>query len=282
MKIRKLALLAATTGALACGGVAAAPITFDFSGGGNLYNSQGNVLTYTVDGVTATVTSWGRTSGSSNTTFAAAATGQWSPGLGICDADEGFGSSCNTTSEHYADNSSRLEFFLIQFSAPVSLTSANVWVPSGKDGDVSFGAADLAALYSLAGMNIGGVQAAFGGLTGLDTAAGTRDIDLGGLTFNSLLIGAAYPNPGEQKVETYTYNGACIEWYTYGDKKGQCKKYERLTGTRTVTVDPLDDFFKLASVTVESSKDVPLPGTLALLGLGLAGFGIARRRAVQM
>jgi hypothetical protein len=39
--------------------------------------------------------------------------------------------------------------------------------------------------------------------------------------------------------------------------------------------DDITDYFKLSSVTL---TQVPLPGTLGLLGLGLAGLGMARRR----
>lgn len=38
-----------------------------------------------------------------------------------------------------------------------------------------------------------------------------------------------------------------------------------------------NDRFKLSSITVEIPNEVPVPGTLGLLGLGLMGLGIARR-----
>ncbi len=247
MKIRKLALLATTIGALACASVSAATITFDFktSGGVVTGSSYGNIRAYTDigSGLTLTVTSFGLTGGSSSSrTWQTAYTGYYSGnGLGICDRYEG--TDCGSP-QHQADNKDRYDFFLLQFSSAVDPTSATIRSFSSseslRDRDISYGVgswtpADLLAMTSSQAGTM------LGALTDDDYSSGSSALSV---PFTSGFVSSLFFGP------------------QYGSGAGA------------------NDFWKLQSLTVVTrDSKVPLPGTLALLGLGLAGFGFARRRA---
>jgi hypothetical protein len=180
--------------------MAAATINFDTGGTNVNGGSFGNVRTFVSGTTTITVTSYGLT-GNGNTTFQTAQTGQFSPGLGICNQSEGLG--CGDPN-HQADNSGPQDFFLIQFSSAVNLSSIFInpfcgtdCPAGGWDRDITYyTAANLAANLSLAGLSPGTLPAGFGaGTTVNNSPGGGLSIPLTGNGINSLVLGTAVPNP---------------------------------------------------------------------------------------
>jgi hypothetical protein len=72
-------------------------------------------------------------------------------------------------------------------------------------------------------------------------------------------------NPGELSNHTYTFASlAFSDLFRLGARFGES-----------------NDDFKIRSMTVETRSSVPLPGSLALIGLGLGAAGFATRRHVR-
>lgn len=221
--------------------------------------SIGNSRTLTVNGVKVTATAWGHTVGTGEgTAFAAAALGAWSSGLGICNADELADGTCVTsgsTPEHPVDNWYADDWVLFVFttpdgSAPVSVDPTSIRItPFGStmDRDVTYWLRTTPGVFtasSLAGKTYTDLGTlGFGTQNNINNSTGgTMDVALPptGAYGNALLIGA---------------------W--------------RTTGTQPPDGDTLADYFKISELTAET---VPEPATLVLVGLGVAGATLARRR----
>jgi hypothetical protein len=169
--------------------VAPTNVLFDLSGNGG-YGSYGNVRTFTSEGLTTTVTSFGLT-GNSGTTFQTAATGQWSGGLGVSDQKEGFSTS---SYKHTVDNNGYYNFVLFQFDKPVDPLSLSITQFNG-DSDVSYWTGNLTG--SLIGKTLAGLGSLGFGSEYTNTTSGSRTFSLTSPTVNALLVAARIGNSND-------------------------------------------------------------------------------------
>lgn len=233
-------------GVALCGAGSALAATWTFN----------NSDTSTQGGVTATATAWANTVGSANVQLASAyLTYNGSSGLGIRHADN----ESTSSPQHAADNDGRVESFLFSFAGDkVNLSSTSFgWVDN--DSDYSVYAYTGAGVGSVAGLTYANLTANSWSLVGhYSSNASTGSKPISSSLFSSYwLIGA--------------YNG---------------------TGSG---MDSKKDYFKLASVTGltcsgnpggpgcgGSSSQVPEPGSLLLVGIGLLGLTrVTRRRSAR-
>lgn len=220
---------------LACAAMPASTVTWNFTGNGG---TLGQSATFTSGGVTATVSAWGLTA-DSNTRFAAATLGQYSIGLGVCNATEG--SSCGNPS-HQVDNSGENDFVLIRFSAPIDPLSIVIDPYQTWDRDVTYYTGNIAS-GSLGGLRLSDLGGLGFGAQQNDNSTSSSDARTVSLTsgyVNALLIAPSVPNSDGQ-VDRF--------------------KLTSLAGDYRVP-----------------GGNVPEPSTFALLGAGLVAVGLMRRK----
>lgn len=109
----------------------------------------------------------------------------------------------------------------------------------------------------------------------------------GEATFSSLItrVGFYITTNGDDNTTVYVYNGATLvgseTFDTFGaGSGGSFAGIEFLSGFDRIVIDtfgPINGAFALDDFRFEGSA-VPEPGTLAILGLGLAGLAATRRR----
>ncbi|MCB1940073.1 MAG: hypothetical protein KDE64_12865, partial [Rhodocyclaceae bacterium] len=122
--MKKILIVALASAGVLTAAPTMAASTWTFTNGSNSGGSNnGNVRTYSSDGVQVQATAWANTGGSSNTVLEDAYLAQYSTGLGVHNRDAGNGDSGEGSSpEHAMDNDQRYDSVLLSFSQAVNLT----------------------------------------------------------------------------------------------------------------------------------------------------------------
>jgi hypothetical protein len=228
---------------LAATGAVNATTLFNFAGQSSTSGSgaMGDSLTMTVNGVTVTETAWYAANTTSTTKFQTAALDSInSSGLTVCSPTQRQG--CAAASRQI-DNSNGVEFVQVQFSIPVTLNSAQLYVyPSvsanAGDADMSFYTASTTLTTNTSIGSLGSATTINQNCTGSGgtACAGTTTTDsLSGTNVSYLLIAAAVTN-----------------------------------------TDGVTDDFSLASLTVTAS--VPEPASFEMFSLSAVLLGLAMWR----
>lgn len=198
----------------------------------------------------------------------------YSGGLGVVSyGDDGTPTNCSSDSPYHAvDNSGSIDGILLQFGASVMLTDVAIgWVSGDSDFSVYYynptgGLPANPALLTKSLVNGDTVQLTANGpgagWTLLKTISGDGETETGGST----ATGFGYDLGNTTISATYWY----ISAYSGSLEPGCTNPKSKNNYCANVK-----DYFKLKSV---SGKKTPEPATVALLGLGLAGLGFARRR----
>lgn len=243
----QIKLLSATL-ALALAGTASAATTWTLNTG-----------SVTNGGVTVSSTGWSNTGSGSpvgSQLLEQQTLSLYSGGLGITNKDACGSSPCDNNEsnspEHALDNNGRYEMVLLSFSQAVKLDQVKLgWASNDSDITVMAYNGPGTGSSSLSGNTWAGVSSAWtsiGNYSDVGTAS-AKTVNAGGVSSSYWLIGAYNPlaNPGGGAV-TVPSSGNYF------------------------------DYVKLASVTTSPGGNVPVPGTLMLLGLSLLGMLSMRKR----
>lgn len=179
--------------------------TFNFPSGSLSGGGFGNSMSLTVDGITVTATAWGLTDDSGAVlVWEEGQLGDWSYGLGDCNADEGGG--CGSPS-HTVDNMGQLDGVLFELSESVLLDSVFItaWAP---DYDASYWAG--VGEFSPLGLTLADLGASTdSNFAGPASTGQMRSVDVsGGGATDWLFFGASSTNLDQSydrmKIKTLT------------------------------------------------------------------------------
>lgn len=240
----KLGLAVAATMLAASAG--AASVSWDFQNTAGL-PGQSFVETSTSGGVNITMRAYSATSGAS-TWGTAQFTNQGTSGLGITHAGEP-----TTAPSHAVDSITNTDIVVVDAGAGNTIDWTSLMIGYGYDTFVG-GTPGVAGQYST-------TQADIKIWTGnaLNTATATID-SLGALGFSSKTIDNVQTNVNTSMESPGVNLGASRYLIMAGD---------------------INDAFKLKQIggtTGSPPNQTPEPGSIALIGLGLLGFGLARKR----
>lgn len=184
---------------------AAGPLTFDFSGSGG-HMASGATMTKSSGGVTVTVSAW-----SYNGSFQPAALGQWSNGLGICNAVE-ITQNCSS-GQHQVDNEvAQRDYLLFQFTSALLVDPVRAFIVTtdSSDLDVSYWTGNFVNPGDgLKDDLYGGLAArGFGSMVDDDGSGTSRWVNLVSGNVTALLIGAKQSGTNDSfkldQLELYT------------------------------------------------------------------------------
>lgn len=213
-------------------------------------SSNGNARQYTSGGIKLTARAYSdtgnQTNGENSRPIETAVLGYYGGnGLGVTNRDQSSGSP-----NHAVDNTTRFDSIHLQFDADVRLTDLYFGWDNGDT--------DFTVLYY--------------------TGPGSPDPvgDLYGTLAPDWALLNHYDSYGSGSKVLGNASVYARYWLVMAYNNVFAGSSVNLDGNGN-SPDEYDDFFKLGKVVGESRK-VPEPGSLALLGLGLAGLGFARRR----
>lgn len=251
--MKKIAVVAGLAAGLFIAAASAAATTlttakYDFTAPTGVAGKNGSLTFSAVNDLkapTVTVTAWSLGTGG----FESARLQSWSAGLGICSAgDDASKNGCNSP-EHTADSEGTDDYFLFKFSQGITLRGVSLTpYVQGADADFVWGVGNL-----------------------------TSDL-LTGRTVSSIL--SEIKLQGEHKIDDISKISAVSQ-----SVDGGSTAYSHLLlGASKLgsSSDRDESFFKLVSLTIgfaaPTTGTVPVPGTLALLGLSAIGLGVSIRR----
>jgi hypothetical protein len=221
-------------------------------------SGSGTALTSTNCGAGLNLSGWSTSNGTastSGTTFASAAVYDWgSYGLGVVNAYE----IASNVGPHATDNVYGTDAILLSFSSAVNLTNVKV----GWTGTTNTGTDSDFSVLAYTGSGTGAV----GGTT-LTGTASTSTL----LTSGWQVVGN-YGNSVDNANVAISSQLYSHYWLV--------SAYNSAFGTGT-TLNVGNDYFKLLSV-AGNTQNVPEPGSLVLLGVGLIGVVASRRQKTKL
>lgn len=182
----------------ALGSPALAATTISFTSGGSVssgYAAPGQALTFTGDGITATVTGW---SVNSRGEISSGQLGVWSAGIGV--------KNSAGDNSHTIDNKGWTDFLLLQFANPVRLENARFTTGwhnmNDTDATIGYGVVSLNQITSLEGQTWPIPWLTTFSSRSDTSGNNTRNINPQGFGGNTWLIGASFSNP-DRKLDGF-------------------------------------------------------------------------------